>query len=250
MSYEIYYDRAFIKVGENFVPLVNEGSNNTFDINYAGREIPEKNWQVLNWRNRNKLLYTTAEVREIAHDYEQISQSQGDCFKSRNRAFGPKEFERWILCGLKSAHTIEEYVSYGNRLQILDYSGDTNDWKRIPFSTTREFLDLLEQLKDCKLLNVKFTYDRKVYRPKKERKKPERLTPKDLDEYYVLTAVYQGGRIYFSALLRSGIRFTYSPAGLTRIFKCEHDAVKYLDKYKRRFSGTAFEAKKMKKDAA
>ena len=122
MSYEIYYDRAFIRVGERFVPLVNQGSNNCWETNWNGRDITEKNWQVLNWRRRSQLIFTEDEVKQIAKDYEQVSQESGTCFKTRHRPFGKGEFERWILCGLKSAYTIEEYVGFGNRFAIHDYS--------------------------------------------------------------------------------------------------------------------------------
>ena len=32
MSSEIYYDRAFIRVGDRFIPVVNHGSSNCFDL--------------------------------------------------------------------------------------------------------------------------------------------------------------------------------------------------------------------------
>lgn len=91
MSYEIYYDRAFIRVGEKFVPLVNSGSNNCFEVSYTGREIPEKNWNVLNWKRRSQLLFTKQEIEKIAADYENISQESGTCFKSRYCAFPTKD---------------------------------------------------------------------------------------------------------------------------------------------------------------
>ncbi|QQQ95131.1 hypothetical protein [Blautia pseudococcoides] len=32
MSSEIFYDKAFIRVGEKYIPIVNHGSSNCFDI--------------------------------------------------------------------------------------------------------------------------------------------------------------------------------------------------------------------------
>ena len=32
MSSEIYYDRAYIRVGDRFIPVVNHGSSNCFEI--------------------------------------------------------------------------------------------------------------------------------------------------------------------------------------------------------------------------
>lgn len=55
MSYQIYYDKAFIKVEEKYVPMINSGSNNCWEVNFFGQEIPEKNWSVLNYTCRSKL---------------------------------------------------------------------------------------------------------------------------------------------------------------------------------------------------
>lgn len=242
MSYEIYYDRAFIRVDDRFVPLVNQGSNNCWEYKFfSKREVPEKNWQVLNWRNRSQLLYTEAEVHEIAKDYDEISRDSGTCFKSRNRQFEPGEFERWILCGLKSAFTIEEYVSFGNSIKINDYSADdTKDWKLHPFSTTEEFLALLDSLKEQPLLNIHFENNREVYRPKKHRSSPKMGGGRP-GEYFVLST----GKSYFCKLTRYGYRITNQVQGkYVRIFEKEQAAQKYLEKYAERFKHS-FEVEKI-----
>lgn len=251
MSYEIYYDRAFIRVNDKFIPMVNEGSNNTFEINYKGREIPEKNWEVLNWKHRDKLLFTKREIAMIAHDYETESQEGGACFISRNRSFEHGQFERWILNGLRSAHTTEEYVSYGNSLEILDYSGKVKEWKRYPFSSTQEFLNLLESLQGCKMLNVHFLNNREVHRPKAKRKSPKKLLASELEAYFVLSAEYGATKVYFSSFTRSGIRYVYSPTSdWVRPFKNKSDAEKYMGKYRSRFSRIDFEAEMIRKNVA
>ena len=37
MSSEIYYDRAYIRVGDRFIQVVNHGSSNCFDFDACGR---------------------------------------------------------------------------------------------------------------------------------------------------------------------------------------------------------------------
>ena len=39
MSSEIYYDKAFVSVGNRFIPLVCRGSTNTYEFNAHGREV-------------------------------------------------------------------------------------------------------------------------------------------------------------------------------------------------------------------
>lgn len=41
MSSEIFYDKAFIRVDDRYIPVVNHGSSNCFDFDSRGREIPE-----------------------------------------------------------------------------------------------------------------------------------------------------------------------------------------------------------------
>lgn len=227
MGYEIYYERAFIKVNDKYIPIACEGSNNTWTTNWMGRDIPEKNWQVLNWRNRSKLLYTEDEVRKIAADYEQLNQNSCLNFKTRNRPFGIGEFERWILCGLKSAHTIEEYHQYGNSMEILDYSGEYGTWTTYPFSSTEKFLELIDMLKERPMLNVRFPYSRTIYRPKQQRNSPKNYSSNDL--YYVLC---KDQNQYFCNLTKRGYCYTTeisNPA--IRTFRGEKDAQSYIRKY-------------------
>ena len=58
MSSEIYYDRAYIRVGDRFIPVVNHGSSNCFDFDACGREVPEKHWSVLNYTFHGRQLFT------------------------------------------------------------------------------------------------------------------------------------------------------------------------------------------------
>jgi len=242
MSYEIYYDRAFIRVNDLYIPIVNQGSNNCWEHNFlSGRDVPEKNWQVLNWRDRTRLLYSETEVREIARGYEEISQNSGTCFKSRNRPFEAGELERWILCGLKSAFTIEEYVAAGNRLEIHDYSaGSTRDWKLYPFSTTGQFLALIDKLKGRTLLNIHFVNNREIHRPIRY---PDYCNGQ---EYYVLSRTNGSAVLFFRKLSRRGY---YSTRNLqdtdVRPFKTKQAAQRYLDKYKDRLGKGGFEVKKV-----
>ena len=74
MSSEIYYDRAFIKIGEEqFIPVANHGSSNTFDFDLRGREIPEKHWSVLNYPHWDKFVFTVAELQEVTAVYEEAN---------------------------------------------------------------------------------------------------------------------------------------------------------------------------------
>lgn len=65
MSSEIFYDKAFIRVEEKYIPVVNHGSSNCFEFDSRGREIPEKTWSVLNHPYMERMLFTADEITEL-----------------------------------------------------------------------------------------------------------------------------------------------------------------------------------------
>ncbi|MCL2106431.1 MAG: hypothetical protein FWH26_05140 [Oscillospiraceae bacterium] len=232
MSYEIYYDRAFIRVGDKYIPMVNHGANNSWEYSdFSGRQVPEKGWHVLNWQRRAQLLFTADEVRKQAALYEEINQRQGMCYKTRHQSFAYGEFGRWIVNGMNNAYTIEEYVSFGNTPFIYDHYGGKCEHY---FRTTEEFLALLEALQGKTELAVCFDDNRKVYRPVKPRAKSQPTDDQALAEYFVLK--FDLG--YFARWRKcGGFMYTFSAAvSSTRKFQKEADAAKYLAKYRERFT--------------
>ena len=162
MSSEIYYDRAYIRVENRFIPLVNHGSNNCFEVGPSGREIPERYWEVLNYSDRHKFLFTDAEMLRVANEYEEInSHNRGGIRRSRNREFPAGGFGRWILRGMRYAHTVEEYTQYGNALLVIDGV----EHCRYHVKSTAELLETLEKLKDSENVSITFANHRSINKP-------------------------------------------------------------------------------------
>lgn len=160
MSSTIYYDKAYIRVDDGFIPVVNHGESNVFAFDQQGRKVAEKHWSVLSYPYLHKLLFSKEEMLEIAENCEQINiDVRGGIRKSRNHAFEEGEFQRWILKGIEYAHTVEEYTLYGNTVQVVDY-GD--NYRRYPVRTTEELLETLEKLKTSGSIGVTFSNDRHV----------------------------------------------------------------------------------------
>jgi hypothetical protein len=242
MSYQIYYDRAFIRVGDKFIPLANSGSNNCWE--YSGnRDIPEKNWSVLNWKHEYQFVFSESEIKKLARIYDQHNQESGIDHKSRNQCFESGEFERWIINGMKNAYTVEEYVSFGNDFYVSDYSADdTRDWKKYSFKTTDGLLKILDDLKDIRSKDIKLGYNREVFRPKVKRASKKVLRAADLSEYYVLKGDYNERTIYFIKLNRKGgfKYLSYFTRSQIKVFRAEKDALAYLKKYQWVFEGYNF----------
>lgn len=247
MSSEIFYDKAFIRVGDMFIPVVNHGSSNCSEFSIRGREIPEKNWSVINYPNRGKMLFTSKEMKELAAAYEKVSMDdRGGTRKSRYRSFEEGEFYRWILGGMKTAHTVEEYRRYGNTVVIIDYSTDL--WRKIPVSSTDELLEKLEEFKGSSSFTVSFSDNRHVnHPPVREKKQPTDFS--QLSEYFVLRAA-QG---YF--VKRSKRRVWFMPIKKTipvsvRKFRTEKAARKYLQDNTGALSKFSFEIERIQNGGA
>ena len=225
MSSEIYYDKAFIRIEDKYIPIANHGSSNCFEFDSRGREIPEKQWTVLNYPYSDKLIFSKEAIQEIADAYEKINMNnRGGIRKSRNRSFEEGEFGRWILAGIKNAHTVEEYREFGNTVMIVDYDKDCRE--RHCVLTTEELLKKLEEFAG-RSITISFLNNRSVTHPPIRNKK----TPTDftaLPKYYVL----KSERGYF--VKRSSRRIWFAmyqkpDAILVRKFKTENAARKYLE---------------------
>ena len=237
MSSEIFYDKAFIRVDDRYIPVVNHGSSNCFDFDSRGREIPEKHWSVLNYTRRDSQIFTAEEMQHFAEVYEAASMSnRGGTRKSRNRSFEEGEFGRWILAGMRSAHTVEQYKEYGNTVVVIDYSDSY--WQKHSVYTTEELMEKLKEL-EGRSISVSFWDDRHVTHPPMRRKgQPTDFS--SLPEFYVLSAV-QG---YFVKRSSRHIWFARNQKPTNpgiRKFKTEKAAQKYLDDNQAFFSKYAFQ---------
>lgn len=237
MSSEIYYDRAFIRVGDRFIPVVNHGSSNCFDFDAHGREVPEKHWSVLNYTFHGRQLFTEEEIRQIAAVYEAANSDNRDGIrKSRNRSFGVGEFGRWIMNGMKTAHTVEEYRACGNTVVVVEYTEPI--WKKHVVYTTEKLLDKLNDL-DGNPISVSFWDDRTVTHPP-TRRKNDLLKHNDLTEYYVLRAA-QGFFVKRSSRRIWFARKIPPTAASVRKFGTEKVAQRYLDDNAKFFAEIAFQ---------
>lgn len=236
MSYEIVYDKAFVKIGDKYIPIINQGSSNCFEIGLNGQQIPEKQWNVLNFYCRNRVLFTEAEICELADRMEQIS-GGGAVMKSRYRAFGSGELRDWILAGMKKAYTVEEYQKCGNTL-MFTYCGP-EPRNSISFTTTQQLEALIATHSDAKELNISFANNRTVYRPKKP--KVDKLA--GLEKVYVLVKKDDKGRIKYLCKYRRR-RYVFATdvsLPFVRLFPSEKDIKGYLNRNREKLGSLGLE---------
>lgn len=106
MSYEIVYDRQFIKTPSGYTSVILCGSNNCYEPTYKNRSSwrRERNWCI---------LFDRANLPE-AELLERVERSCGgkyqQHFKFRGKWVDDEGYRRFVKNGIKNAHTIEEYT--------------------------------------------------------------------------------------------------------------------------------------------
>lgn len=227
MSYEIFYDKRFIKVGEDkFIPIFQTGSNNTWEYNYSGREIPEKSWSCINYPHKDRYVFSEKEIMEMAEVNKKF-----DTAKARNRFMSEEEVVRMYKNGVKAAKSLEYYTELGNSFRVSDSTDYYNPITSYP-KTTKDLLETIKRLQaDDKVTSIRLGFtQRTLILPKKNTIKKERQYYEQ-DYYYVLV---NGGRTLVE-LRKRGYAYTFSEYGVKK-FKSQKEADRYLEKYKDRLS--------------
>lgn len=243
MSYEIYYKRAFIKVGAKYIPVLQHGSNNCWETSWKGRDIPEKYWS--NWihtkEGRGPIIATRDEITRYAVEFCDTTNYGGDLpFKARGRQFGSSmEAMRWFDNGVKTARTVEEYSELGNTVHVRTYVGN-GESKTYPVKTSAELLSMLEVLKNDNPW-VGFS-SRELLLPK-----PTRVTrpKKEVDSFWT---VYVEGYGYLKKRTARRIFQTGSPQ-YAKKFKTANQAQKVMEALAPKYKDIEFSARLVKEKA-
>lgn len=109
MSYEIVYDRRFIRCGNKYIPFCLSGSSNCTQVNPAtGKEILERDWQPFIYCD-DMLLASAKELMEIVRKHH--SGGREENFKFRGKWLDDEQVIRFFEGGIRDAVTVEEIVA-------------------------------------------------------------------------------------------------------------------------------------------
>jgi len=111
MSYDIIYDRKFVKCGDRFLPMVSIGCSNVYVPTYAVRGAREKrarNWNCLFNRAYENPLKTIDELKTAV---EGTKSSYDQNFVYRGKWIDNAGYESMILNSAKNALTLEEIIA-------------------------------------------------------------------------------------------------------------------------------------------
>lgn len=280
MSYEIIYDKQFIKVSENiYVPIILQGSNNCYEYSASGRERRSRSWYSQNING--KILLSLDEMLDYCNDiresiisrneerekdewYEEYQDKNFGYWCSlaingstRNTTFG--QFKGIYITGCKKALTFEQlkeefitvYVknSYCSSKELEKY-GIKSYNKSV--STTEELINAIDEcneiLKHTNLMaQVEFGYinenTTKRLRQKyfgKQKSKEKKLI--EVDKFFTITI--DGN--YLAKHTKRGYKYSYSP--FIRIAS-EEEAKRKVNLFKSKRSYYEYKVEEIKEKA-
>lgn len=222
MSYDIYYDKRFIKVEGGIIPLVQVGNNKGWE-NINGRDVPEKHWTVMRYPYKEELVFTKEDLIDLYEGQEYVEEEH------KSRQGYHDNFSKWLIAGIKSAMTIEEHLKLGNRLQ-LNYNCGT-EWLTAKFNTEKEFWDAVNVIDKLKVKRTNVTFARRdITKPSLGSR-----TPAEAKEYPGFFAI-KDRNDYFQNMTKNRQYFG-SKIEEAKKFKSRDAAKAYIEKYSKQWYG-------------
>lgn len=245
MSYEIVYNRHFLKIDGKIIPLTLHGSNNCYMVAYNGREKRERYWSALYLGENTMIAQTENDIMERINSY--CGGDYQEHFKRNGKWIDDKGLINFFKNGIKNAKTIEElkekyyfsglcgYFSIWNKMdckienRVNIYSSDE----------LREYLIKAQKRLENKTDDEKIYINLEYYGEKLEPREKKVRKPKErLKDYYVIKLDNIG---YVTKLTSKRIMYSYCIYNRTKQFETSKQANKYIEKLTERFKDTVFE---------
>jgi len=140
MSWEIIYDKQFVKVNDKYVAIVLTGSNNCYDVGgYGTRDRRERNWYNISHVNTNgKKLATAKELLDGCDEYRESlvkrHQERDDpysdnrfgyfsslCIGSTTHSTTFGQYKGIFATGIKKALTVEQLAEVNEYVMVFTY---------------------------------------------------------------------------------------------------------------------------------
>lgn len=237
MSYEIVYNKQFLNIDGKIIPLTLCGSSNCYELLPNGRQRREREWNAIYISKGNKQIAATE--TDIMKEIESCCGGEyQEHFMQNGKWVDDKGLIRFFQNGIKNAKTIEELkeeyffrgmCGYFSIWQEMDNTIEN----RVEINSSddlRKFLEAAQNRIDNRTNKEGVYICLKYYNEKFESKvKPERKVKERLTDYF---AIKVGNRdSYLVKLTSRRIRYTLL-CDLTKQFKTEKEADKYVEKLK------------------
>lgn len=273
MSYEIIYDKQFVKLPDNkYIPMLYWGSNNCIQFDRSSRGRRERNWSAFSWIAGGKQFATAEEMlAKLAEEEAKLPEYKKDEHdpdpaksfgyytslqigtSTRTTTFGM--YAGLITTGIRKALTVEQLATENVHVEVSTYAYDEEKTKAkmaeqgIPWlgsqtaTSTEHLVQLLEQyssLYDGKFSwHVSFDWDieRRVKWLRRRffptQKGKQEYEYVTVDKYFSVEAKTLAGDSWYWFIKKIRYGFRYSYSPWHK-FATEKEAQQLVNRYKNR----------------
>jgi len=260
MSYEIIYNKQFVKVSETeFIPIILVGSNNCTEMSNRGRERRARGWwtfkymldgkcvgtleQMLNKCENNRIEYMKSNDDYNDKNFGYFSSLSIGGSSTRNTTFGM--YKGLFKTGCKKALTVEELHSWGLSLRVMhgyvndEYLKKTGLERKSYYpKTTIELVENIKELEEYYKgteIGIYVMFSDSDERVKDKQKLINRINntqvkkekiQKEIKEYFT----FRNNVGYFSRNTKYGYRYSYIHSWIEKRVYSEKEAIKFCEK--------------------
>lgn len=194
MSYEIVYNKQFLKIDGKIIPLVLHGSNNCYELLYNGRQRRERKWNPFYIGSNKQISLSETDLMKMSESLCDGGEYQ-DHFMQNGKWVDNQGLIRFFQNGIKNAKTIEELKEDYFFMGMHGYFSMWNKWDntienhvQIKLSDDlRKFLDAAQERIDKRMEKEEVYICLEYYNEKFEsRVKPERKAKERLTDYFAI----------------------------------------------------------------
>ena len=266
MSYDIIYNRAFIKVDDKrTIPFLQAGSSNCFE---ASGKNPKRSrsWENMRFHCGNSIIGNNDAILKhidqckadrIERCKQQLEEHKNDSWAYDDKNYGYhisvhfygkknvsfNAYKSYFANGIKTAKTIEEYKEMGITFHLSVYCWDKQkefvekgieDKGTKYITSTNELIDSIKEYEDYYLplnFSVHISANISDYTAKRLKKKRTRGNREiiSVKTAWVLKTTHSPH--YFTRKTKWGYKYTYQN-DFAKKFKTEQQAKTFLDKFK------------------
>lgn len=235
MSYEIVYNKQFLKIDEKIIPLVLQGSNNCYEPLANGRQRRIRNWHPIYIGSNKQPALTETELISMVESLCDGGEYQ-EHFVQNGKWVDDKGLIRFFQNGIKNAKTIEELKEDYFFMGMNGYFSVWNEMNNIiencvEIKSSDDLMNFLETAQnrldnrtEKEVIYICLEYYNENFEP---RVKLERKSKEHLTDYF---AIKVGNRDSYLVKQTSRRIIYTSLCNFTKQFKTEKEADKYIKK--------------------
>lgn len=230
MSYEILYNKQFLRTREGYIiPIVLMGSNNCTEVQYNGRERRSRDWSILSGDN-GKIEFTPEEFLGKQEKYLDCE----EFIYSGCKFITGKQWHNIVKKAVRDAVTVEELQQYERPIAHMSIWKDMHNshTPRTPINTSEDLENVIADYYN-RLTNrengetIYLIIDFRVEKFAHQKQDKRTASKPRLTNFYVISFDKGFGKQYVSKVTARNLGYMEKPE-YAKQFKTEQEAQKWI----------------------